>query len=435
VGTPVSFVSPQFKDCDSSIGFQIWRHMEKSGRHLMTNFSKDMSCDEDASVGLYIHVPFCERICPYCDFAVVATRTLEPSVEERYVAALLAELDSRRIDFPGRSLETVYFGGGTPSLLQPSSLARLLDAARAGFSGEGAEIEVTLEVNPSTTERERLPEFRALGVNRISLGIQSFDDMTLKKLGRAHKASESAESLRAARAAGFENLSLDLILACPGQTFESFERDLESALEFGPEHLSVYELTIESGTPFALADQRGQLARPSEDLAANMLEHLASRCAQAGLERYEISNAARPGFASAHNSRYWARRPVLGLGVGAWSSEVQSEEMPFGGRRMNSRDLALYLKRIEEGDGASVEIDRLSEPAARGEAVFLGLRRISGLPCAEFEAEFGAPPRKFYREQIDRLMAAGLIAETVGGDLRLTDRGVLLSDTVFADFV
>ncbi|MBW2293962.1 MAG: radical SAM family heme chaperone HemW [Deltaproteobacteria bacterium] len=388
----------------------------------MTKLSSDIPGHADTTVGLYIHVPFCERICPYCDFAVVAARTLEPADEERYVAALLVELDSRRADFPGRSLATVYFGGGTPSLLQPRSLARLLDAARAAFSG-------------TTTERERLPAFRELGINRLSMGVQSFDDTTLKKLGRAHKASESRQSLRAARAAGFENLSLDLILACPGQSFASFERDLESALEFEPEHLSVYELTIERGTPFALADERGQLARPSEDLAAQMLEHLASRGAAAGLERYEISNAARPGFESAHNSRYWARLPVLGLGVGAWSSEAQSDEMPFGGRRMNSRDLAAYLEGVEGGDTAVAEIDRLSESAARGEAMFLGLRRTAGLSCAAFETEFGAPPRKFYSRQIDRLMAAGLLAETPCGDLRLTERGVLLSDTVFADFV
>ncbi|MBW2295591.1 MAG: radical SAM protein, partial [Deltaproteobacteria bacterium] len=153
----------------------------------MTKLSSDTPGHADTSVGLYIHVPFCERICPYCDFAVVAARTLEPAVEERYVAALLVELDSRGTDFPGRSLATVYFGGGTPSLLQPRSLARLLDAARAAFSGAETEIEVTLEVNPSTTERERLPAFRELGINRLSMGVQSFDDTTLKKLGRAHK--------------------------------------------------------------------------------------------------------------------------------------------------------------------------------------------------------------------------------------------------------
>jgi oxygen-independent coproporphyrinogen-3 oxidase len=267
------------------------------------------------------------------------------------------------------------------------------------------------------------------------MGIQSFDDATLKKLGRAHKAEEGWESLRAARAAGYENLSLDLILACPGQSFGGFERDLESALGFGPEHLSVYELTIESGTPFALANDRGQLARPPEDLAAQMLEHLVKRCRDTGLERYEISNFARPGFESVHNSRYWTRQPVLGLGMGAWSSELRSAEMPFGGRRMNSRNLAEYLAGVEAGEPTAVEVDRLSEAEARGEAMFLGLRRAAGLSAAAFEAEFGSPPREFYPHQIDRLMASGFVAEATSGDLLLTDRGVLLSDTVFANFV
>lgn len=401
----------------------------------------------DTTVGVYFHIPFCERICPYCDFAVVAARTLDPAVEDRYVAALLTELEARTADFSQRQLATVYFGGGTPSLLRPESLARLLAAARAAFpasnpesaestkSAEGGEIEITLEVNPSTLERSRLPAFRELGINRISLGIQSFDDTTLKKLGRAHKASESWESLRAARAAGFENLSLDLILACPGQSLAAFQRDLESALDFGPEHLSVYELTIESGTPFALANERGQLARPGDDLATQMLELLVERCRAAGLSRYEISNYARPGFESAHNSRYWARRAVLGTGMGAWSSELPHSELPFGGRRMNPRSLGPYLDSIEGGDRSAVEIDRLSEAQARGEAMFLGLRRASGLAAAAFETEFGGVPRKFYSQQIDRLMHSSLIAENATGDLSLTERGMLLSDTVFANFV
>ena len=400
----------------------------------------------DPTVGLYIHIPFCERICPYCDFAVVAARTLDPAVEDRYVAALLQELEARTPDFPNHQLATVYFGGGTPSLLQPESLARLLEAARTAFPTNPATneaIEITLETNPSTVERDRLPSFRDLGINRLSLGIQSFDDTTLKKLGRAHKASEARETLHAARAAGFENLSLDLILACPGQSIAAFKSDLETALEYTPEHLSVYELTIESGTPFALANERGQLARPGDDVAAEMLELLAERCAAAGLDRYEISNYARPGFQSAHNSRYWARKPVLGIGMGAWSNEPRSGEFPFGGRRMNPRKLGPYLAGIEgealeaaKGqEPSAIEFDRLTEPEARGEAMFLGLRCTAGLAAAPFETEFGSPPRKFYSQQIDRLMAEGLIAENTSGDLCLTERGMLLSDTVYANFV
>lgn len=389
----------------------------------------------ERTVGVYVHVPFCERVCPYCDFAVVAAREIEPAVEERYVHALLRELDERKHDFAGHGLSTVYFGGGTPSLLSPNSLRLVLEAVQAAFPGEVLTREVTLEMNPSTTERERLAAFRELGINRLSVGIQSFDDSVLKGLGRAHKAPESHAMLAAARDAGFDNLSLDLILACPGQTFPDFERDLETALEFSPEHLSVYELTIESGTPFALANERGQLARPDEDLASRMLEYVAVRSASAGFERYEVSNYARPGFESAHNRRYWARKPVLGLGMGAWSAEVPGGEMPHGGRLMNPRDLETYLNAVERAGTDFRTVDRLSEAQARSEAIFLGLRTPNGVCAKAFETEFGNPPRSFYSEQITRLREIGLLAETTEGDLRLTDRGVLLSDTVFADFV
>jgi len=386
-------------------------------------------------VGLYVHVPFCERVCPYCDFAVVGAPTIELAVEARYTDALVRELETRRGGFAGEPLETVYFGGGTPSLLRAESLARVLEAAHRAFGAGGATGEVTLEANPSTVERDRLPAFREIGVNRLSLGIQSFDDATLRRLGRAHKAKESRETVSAAREAGFENLSLDLILACPGQGFEGFAHDLEEALACRPEHISIYELTIEEGTPFALAAQRDQLERADEDEAARMLEHTAARCSDAGLERYEVSNYARPGFTSRHNQRYWTRQPVFGIGMGAWSYEGPGEGRPHGRRRMNPRTLTAYLDAVEKGRVDALEIETLAPEQARGEAVFLALRRRRGLEAAAFEREFGAPPRHFYAEQIDRLVASELLTEGAGGDLRLSERGVLLSDTVFADFV
>jgi len=386
-------------------------------------------------IGLYVHIPFCERVCPYCDFAVVPARKLRPDDEQRYVDALVRELRTRSAEAKGQPLETVYFGGGTPSLFSPESIARLLDAVRAHFVPAQAGIEITLEVNPSTTERSRLRAFRECGVNRLSIGVQSFDDATLKRLGRAHKAGEGHATLRAARAAGFDNLSLDLIVACPGQIFETFARDLETALDFGPEHLSSYELTIEQGTPFALAEARGQLARPDEGLASRMLEFLAVRCEAAGLQRYEVSNYARSGYRSAHNSRYWRRAPVIGIGMGAWSYARSGNGLPHGGRRMNPRDLGAYFACVESGDPSGVEVDRLSADQARAEAVFLSLRCREGLDAAAFETEFGVVPRGFYASQIDRLLGQGLLCETQSGDLRLTEQGVLLSDTVFADFV
>jgi oxygen-independent coproporphyrinogen-3 oxidase len=315
----------------------------------------------------------------------------------------------------------------------------LLERVRACFAAEHGDppLEITLEVNPSTLERDRLAGFRALGIDRISVGVQSFDDVTLRRLGRAHKAEEGVRTLEAARAAGFENLSLDLILGAPGQTRESFAVDLERALGFEPEHLSVYELTIESGTPFELAARRGQLRRADEDAVVDMLEHLTRRAAAAGLARYEISNFARSGFESAHNIRYWAREPVLGIGMGAWSNEPPDARAPFGRRRANPRDLAAYLASVDADPGGAeaAEIEILSAAQARGEAVFLALRHRAGLCAASFEAEFGLSPRHYFADGIEKLVASGLLAETGAGDLWLTERGQLLSDTVFAHFV
>jgi oxygen-independent coproporphyrinogen-3 oxidase len=383
---------------------------------------------DDATVGVYLHVPFCERICPYCDFAVVRAPTLAPEVERRYLEALLRELEARRGAFAGRRLESLYLGGGTPSLLAPDSVARLVAAVRTAFPGP-APVEVTLEANPGSLERERLPGFRSAGVDRISVGIQSFDDATLRRLGRAHRGEEGRRTLRACREAAFEALSLDLILAAPGQTPELLAADLEQALAFEPEHVSAYELTIEAGTPFALARRRGQLRLPDEEAAIRLLAQAERALEGAGLRRYEISSYARPGREAVHNRRYWQRRPVLGLGVGAVSSDPPGPGQPFGARRSNPCDLEAWLA----GEGAQVEV--LGAESARGEAVFLGLRQLAGLEAAPFAAEFGAPPRAFFAAPIAELVGAGLLAESPAGDLALTSRGRLLSDSVFTCFV
>jgi oxygen-independent coproporphyrinogen-3 oxidase len=382
-------------------------------------------------VGVYLHVPFCERICPYCDFPVVAARTLAPDAEAGYVAALERELAARRADFAGRRLATLYFGGGTPSLLRPESVARLVAAVRDAFPGEPEE--VTLEANPSTLERERLPGFRAAGVDRVSLGVQSFDDTTLRRLGRAHRADASRRTLDACRAAGFRRLSLDLIVAAPDQDLAGLERDLDAALAAGVEHLSVYELTIEAGTPFAAAAERGRLRRPAEDDAAAMLERVEARLVGAGYRRYEISSYARPGAEARHNGRYWQRRPVLGLGMGAVSNDPPGPARPHGARRTNPRTLPAYLALAAGGGAAQVEV--LEPSLARAEAIFLALRTADGLDAAGFAREFGAPPRRWFGPAIDALRAQRLLDEGDDGRLRLTPRGRMLSDSVFVHFV
>ncbi len=387
-------------------------------------------------LGVYVHVPFCERVCPYCDFAVVAARHLAPERETAYVDALLAELAARRDRFAGRTLASLYLGGGTPSRLRPESVARLVAAVREAFPAGTASPEVTLEVNPSSLERARLAGFRAAGVDRLSVGAQSFDDGVLKRLGRAHRVAEIHATLAAAREAGFGNLSLDLIFAAPGQTRALLEADLEAAVAFGPEHVSAYGLTIEPDTPFALAQRRGQLALPDDDTAAAFFETVHERLDAAGLPAYELSNWARPGFASRHNRRYWQRRPVLGLGVAAWSSEPARAGAPHGARRANVRDLDVYLARIQAGESAGVgPPEVLSAATARGEAVFLSLRTAEGLSAAAFRAEFGLPPRALFAEAIERLLAGGWLRESAQGDLGLTPRGRPVADSVFAEFV
>ncbi len=383
-------------------------------------------------VGVYLHVPFCERVCPYCDFAVVATRELTAADEAEYVDALLAELDRRREAFGSRELCSLYFGGGTPSLLHPESVERLVRAVREVFS-PAAEVETTLEINPSTLERERLPGFRAAGVNRVSVGAQSFDDETLRRLGRAHRASEVRKTLDACRVAGFPVISLDLMFAAPGQTRDTLARDLDAVADFAPEHVSAYELTLEPDTPFAAAAARGRIAKPAEEECVAMILRVEERLRRAGLDRYEISSYARPGHEAVHNRRYWERRPVLGLGVGAFSNDPTTEEHPHGVRRSNPRQLSRYLEAIRQGAPPHSEV--LRPETARGEAVFLALRTAAGLAAGRFAAEFGEPPRHFFGAQIEALVGEGLLAEARGGDLRLTARGRLHSDGVFAEFV
>jgi len=405
---------------------------------------------DDGAVGVYLHLPFCERICPYCDFAVVAARRLEPAVEARTVAGLLAELEARAPDFAGRSLATIYLGGGTPSLFSPASIRRLIEAVRAAFPaglpaalpidpvrpGPPGPVETTLELNPGRVERARLPGFREAGVDRLSIGVQSFDDRQLKRLGRAHRAAVALETLAAARAAGFENLSVDLIFAGPGQTPADLGRDLERLLEVAPDHVSTYELTWEPETPFGRALATGRMRACDEDRAAAMIEQIEARLEEGGFERYEISSHARPGRRARHNARYWQRQAVLGLGMGAHSTEARRPERPHGARRANPRRLEDWLGAVEQGRPAGRE-ETLSPASARGEAVFLALRQREGLDATRFAAEFGAPPRAFFGAEIERLERRGWLVEDRGGhgDLRLSRAGRMVADSVAAEFV
>ncbi|MEZ4333430.1 MAG: radical SAM family heme chaperone HemW [Myxococcota bacterium] len=388
---------------------------------------------------MYVHVPFCERICPYCDFPVVAARALGAELESRYVDTLLRELEARVPAFPDRSLASVYFGGGTPALFQPASIERVLRAVASYFPpGEGSnDVEVTLELNPSTVERDRLADFRRVGVNRLSIGIQSFHDEFLKRLGRAHRAGVARDTLATARRAGFANVSIDLMFALPGQTIGQLDRDLEEAIDWSPMHLSTYELTLEPGTPFGRAFAAGRMAAFDEDLAARMIERIEERLDRSDYVRYEISNYAQVGFRSRHNARYWQRQAVLGIGMGSHSFDPRTRDRPHGRRRSNPRTLNAWLEAIGGPSPQVGSAEELTAATARGEAMFLGLRQREGVSASRFEAEFGAVPRRFFDSEIEIAVASGWLEEGVAcfGDLRLTSAGRLQADTVAALFV
>jgi oxygen-independent coproporphyrinogen-3 oxidase len=384
---------------------------------------------EAPDLGIYVHVPFCERVCPYCDFAVEAVGRLDAAVEREYTDRVIRELEILRREFAaeleGRPLTTVYLGGGTPSLLDPGAVERLLEALRHAFAGEPEE--VTLELNPGVVEIERVPGFRSAGVTRLSVGVQSLTDERLRRLGRAHKAREALRGLEACLTAGFASLSADLIYAAPGQTERELIADLGRLLDLGIPHLSAYELTIEPGTPFATAQARGRLAVPDEDVQLRMGCAVRAHLAAAGLAQYEISNFARAGHRSRHNLRYWRRRDVLGLGVSAAGH--------LGARRYrNASPRASWSRAIEAGRPALAECERITERQARRETLYLGLRCLEGVRRADYLRRFASTPESDFPVELEELRELDLVADAAGF-LRLTERGIRFADEVFLRFV
>src|SRR5262245_50164476 len=372
-------------------------------------------------LGLYVHLPFCDHVLPYCDFAVVPVGTLGAPDENAWTEAVLQEWERWREPLAGRRAASVYFGGGTPSLLGAKSLERVLAALAAGLRFESPEI--TVELNPGQLELARVPELRAVGVTRLSVGLQATDDTVLRRLGRAHRADEALRGLDACLAAGFASLSVDLIYGAPGQTSELVLRDVERVVARGVPHVSAYALTLEPETPFARAASAGQLELPDEDAVLEMSLLLRAGLAAAGLSQYEISSYARPGHRSRHNQRYWTRREVLGLGPSAASF--------VAGRRLrNARTLADWRAALARGGAPAVEDELVSEAEARREHLYLGLRRLAGVSRAEFQRRFGAAPEAFFAAELAELRRRGLICDEAGR-IRLSERGILFADEVF----
>jgi oxygen-independent coproporphyrinogen III oxidase len=380
---------------------------------------------------LYIHIPYCISKCPYCDFN---SHVVPDIPEASYTEALIQELNhyAPMAQWRARTVQTLFFGGGTPSTFQPSSIGLLLETAAALFDVD-PRCEITLEANPGTVDRTNFAGYRAAGVNRISVGVQSFQPHLLKFLGRLHSADDAVKALQIIGDAGFENFSLDLIYANPEQSLRDLEADLDTALSFQSPHLSAYNLTIEEGTPFDHEYRCGKFKLLSEEEEIAMAELIEHRLSDTGLERYEISNYARPGFHSQHNVNYWRCGDYLGIGAGAHSYMSVASDRIYGRRWWNEKSPARYMKRIKESGQAVTDKEESELTRAAGEYMFSGLRLTDGISLRAFSARFSKNIRELYPE-ISGWVSEGLM-EIKGDRLRLTRRGLLVANSIFIHFV
>jgi oxygen-independent coproporphyrinogen-3 oxidase len=376
------------------------------------------------TASLYLHIPFCHTRCYYCDFNTYAG--ILP-MRAAYVRALLAEIQlagqrAQHEDGSRRRSRTIFFGGGTPSLLSVEQMKSLLDACFSAFAVD-SDAEITMEANPGTLTREQSIGLRAAGVNRLSMGAQSFDADLLKTLGRIHTPEEIVQAVQYAREAGFTSINVDFMFGLPGQTMEHWRETLDQALKLRPEHLSLYSLIVEEGTPFHSWAQEGRIIPGDEDLCADMYEYADQRLREAGYINYEISNWALPGHHSRHNLTYWQNLPYIGMGAGAYSS--------FDGRRFSDeREPAAYIKQLKAKHIPEAESEVVDREQAMSETAFLSLRTAMGLHLPTFEQRFGEPFAQFVGDRLRVVEEAGLL-EYEENWLRLSTRGRLLGNEVF----
>ena len=390
------------------------------------------------SFGVYIHVPFCRSKCPYCDFYSVLIRDKE--IKEKYTDAAVKEIrsfkryfrDDAEHAFIKQEPDSIYFGGGTPSLLEPIRIKEMIKACDDTFGRED-DREVTLEANPGTVDADSLKGFKAMGVNRLSIGAQSFDDQILKKLGTTHKTEDSLKAFEEARLAGFENISIDLIFGIEGQTMESWEDSLKKALELDPEHISLYSLEFMEGTVFTRMLMEGRMKETDPEEDRKMYERAAEVLTEAGYVHYEISNFAKPGYESRHNLKYWDLDDYAGFGPGA-HSYMTDDKTGYGQRFYHAGDLEGYLR-----DPLSVTF---MEPNGYAddmqEFTITALRRSSGISKSEFEERFGQDFWGFYgdlaRLQFKSFVDTGHAAEDED-NIRLTLKGFNVSNQILSLFV
>jgi len=373
--------------------------------------------------GVYVHWPFCLSKCPYCDFN---SHVRHAAIDEaRHVRAFVAEIAATAARVPGRTVSTIFFGGGTPSLMQPATVGAILDAIAKHWT-TGPDVEVTLEANPTSVEATRFRGYRAAGVNRVSLGVQALDDAELKALGRLHSAQEALDAVAIARKA-FERYSFDLIYARPGQTPQAWKSELRRAIAEAAEHLSLYQLTIEQDTPFAALHAAGKLVTPDEDLARVLYDTTQEVCSATGLPAYEISNHARPGAECRHNLVYWRGHEYAGIGPGAHG------RLDIAGERRataTERRPEAWLMRVEALGHGVVTDETLSHVEIADEFLMMGLRLAEGIDPARYEQLAG---RALDPRRIAILREEGAVELTPEGRLRVTQSGFPVLDAVVAD--
>jgi len=382
----------------------------------------------DSPVGIYIHIPFCAHICPYCDFTTYAGKE---NLIPRYVDAVVTELTRAGATHDGREVATIFIGGGTPSLLSPEQMTALIDTCAEAFPVQ-ADAEITIEANPNGLTRDLLAGFRTAGVNRLSIGAQTFDRRGLRTLGRQHEASDVVTALREAQAVGYDNLSLDFIFGWPGQTLERWASDLDQLVALGQDgldHLSLYSLIIEPGTPFADAAARGILKMPDDDATADMYELAMVKLDAAGWIHYEVANWARTSARpSRHNAIYWRHGDYYGIGAGAHGTVR-------GHRTMNHLLPEAYINAIAAGGDAFSNVEEIDAVTARGETMMVGLRLIEdGINGAAFAARYGMTLDEAYGATIAELVDFGLLIRDDRG-VRLTPRGLMLANDVAERFL
>ena len=377
---------------------------------------------------LYLHIPFCIKKCDYCDFlSGPSTR----AGQEAYIYALLREMETVSKNLKKRPVDTVFIGGGTPSVPECDVMEKLLQGLRDYFLFS-ADAEVTIEANPGTLTPEKLSIYRKYGINRISIGLQSPNNKELAMLGRIHNYAQFLESFQMARAAGFSNINVDLMFAIPGQCYEGWIENLRTVAALGPEHISAYSLIVEEGTPlFRMVERSGGDILPTEDEDRQMYALTKKILADAGYHRYEISNYARPGFECRHNASYWERTDYIGFGVAAASLLKKSESYPQSRRFTNTSDLEGYIKNPIDNHS---EEELLTQDDEMEEFMFLGLRMMAGISTESFKEIFGLDFYEVYGEIAANQMKQGLIKRE-GDRIRLTDMGIDVSNTVMAEYM